>query len=64
MAIRKITLIKEWMHPNGVAFPEGTTCRVTQTLYDDLAEGGYIETSKPAPSKPKTARKKTNKQQQ
>jgi hypothetical protein len=59
MALKKVTLVKPWVHPVGLEFKEGESFRVLPELYEELAEGGYISVPKAAP---KAAPKKaTNK---
>jgi|TARA_R100000995_G_scaffold83476_1_gene59502 hypothetical protein len=45
MAVKKITLIKDWEHPSGTTFKKGECVNCTSDLVEELAKGGYIATS-------------------
>lgn len=45
MAIKKITLIKDWVHPVGTKFKKGDCLQCTADLIEKLDKGGYIASS-------------------
>lgn len=51
MAIIKIKLLKDWLHPVGIKIKAGENLKVTPALQAELLEGGYIAAPK------KTAKK-------
>ena len=56
MALRKVTLVKAWIHPTGTKFKAGESFRVLDELYQELKEAGYISVPKAAKSSPKKSK--------
>lgn len=42
MAIKKVTFIKDWVHPSGHTIPAGECAKCTLDLVEELEKGGYI----------------------
>ena len=45
MAVKKITLIKDWVPAAGTTVNQGECVNCTSDLVEELAKGGYIATS-------------------
>jgi len=46
MAIKKVTLAKDWTHPVGITMKAGETIKVLPSLHEELLQGGYLAPSK------------------
>tara|TARA_R100000329_G_scaffold48857_1_gene45132 strand:+ start:3236 stop:3391 length:156 start_codon:yes stop_codon:yes gene_type:complete len=42
MAVKKITFIKDWVHPSGHTIKKGECAKCTLELVEELEKGGYI----------------------
>ena len=62
MALKVVTLQKNWQHVSGQVFKAGEQFKVTPELYQELKDGGYLTAPKAQKAAPKATKKKiTNK---
>lgn len=58
MALKSVTLQKDWQHVSGQVFKAGEKFKVTPELYNELKEGGYLTAPKAEKAAPKATKKK------